>query len=66
MVQELKDKYPEYDDVEIEEIDEDNRPEEYAHFNHEFVPAYYVDGEHVFDGVPTLEIIEEILKKGIS
>ncbi len=66
MVQALKDKNPEYKDVQIEIIDEDNRPAEYKELYHEYVPAYYVDGEEVFDGVPNFKLIEEVLKRGMD
>lgn len=66
MVEALKKKNPEYKDIEIEMIDEDNRPEVYKGLSHELVPAYYVDGIEVFNGVPNFELIEEVLKKSIS
>ena len=66
MVEALKQKNTEYKDVEIEIIDEDNRPDEYKDLTHELVPAYYVDEVEVFNGVPSFELIEEVLKKSIS
>jgi len=66
MVEALKQKNPKYRDVKIEIIDEDNRPEEYQDLTHELVPAYYVDGIEVFNGVPNFKLIEEVLKKSIN
>ena len=66
MVEVLKQKNPEYKDVEIEIIDEDNRPDEYKGLTHELVPAYYVDGREVFNGVPNFDLIKEVLEKSIN
>ncbi len=66
MVEALKQKNPEYKDIDIEIIDEDNRPDEYKHLDHYYVPAYYIDGKHIFDGVPSFELIEKVLKESIN
>lgn len=63
MVEELKEKYPEYRSVAIETIEEQEEESKTEGYDYYYVPTYFVGDVKVHEGVPTLEKIEEVLKK---
>lgn len=62
MVEALKEKKPEFRDVEIEEIDENADPEIAGRYDYYYVPAYYIGHTKLHEGVPSFESIEGVLK----
>jgi glutaredoxin len=66
MIDALKLKKPEYSDVKIEYIEESKNVRAAEAHDYYYVPAFYVDGVKVHEGVPTFEKIETVLKKAIS
>ncbi|MEF9967232.1 MAG: thioredoxin family protein [Longicatena sp.] len=66
MVQELKEKYPLYQAIEIETIEEQDEEEKTKGYDYWYVPTYFVDDEKIHEGVPTLEKIQAVLEKAIS
>lgn len=66
MVEALKEKHPEYRDVEIEETDENKNSDMASEYDYYYVPSYFVDGKKLHEGVPSFEAIESVLKAAIE
>ncbi len=66
MVEALKTKNPEYSGVEIEMIEESQNVQAANAHDYYYVPAFYVGGVKVHEGVPTFEKIENVLKEAIK
>ncbi|HOQ76670.1 MAG TPA: glutaredoxin [Thermoclostridium sp.] len=62
----LMENNPEYRAIEIERIDETRNPDIAEQYDYWYVPTFYVDGEKIHEGVPTLEKIEAVLKAAIG
>lgn len=66
MVEALKSKHPEFADVQIETIEENQNAHIASQYDYNLVPTYYVDGVKIHEGVPSLDKIEAVLKEAIS
>lgn len=66
MIEELKSQNPKYSNVEIEYINESKDVQAANAHDYYFVPTFYVDGDKIHEGVPSIEKIEEVLHKAIS
>ena len=60
LMDELITQNPEYKALEIEKIDASVYPAKAKEFEHEYVPAYYVDGKKAYEGATTPEIIKQV------
>jgi len=60
---ELFDKYPEYNKLDIEIIDEVENPEIADQYDYYYVPTYYLDGEKFHEGIPKRKMVAELFKK---
>jgi glutaredoxin len=65
MLDELQAKNPKYSAVEIECIEESKDVHTANAHDYYLVPTFYVDGVKLHEGVPTMEKIEEVLKKAV-
>lgn len=65
MIQVLKEKKPEYKNVQIEEIEESKNMKFAQTHDYYLVPTFYVDGVKIHEGVPSLDKIEAVLKAAI-
>ncbi|MEG0275039.1 thioredoxin family protein [Amedibacillus sp. YH-ame10] len=63
MMEELKQNHPEYQSIEIEEIEEQMEEEKTAGYDYWYVPTYFVDDIKVHEGIPSVEKLEEVLKQ---
>lgn len=64
---ELKQENPQYQELQIEMIDEGIHPEvSKTYTNYYYVPSYYVDGVKAHEGVPTKEIIRNVLEAALG
>jgi glutaredoxin len=61
----LKD-HPEYNDIEIEIIDEVRHPDIANKYDYWYVPTYYVDGEKVHEGATTKKKIKKVYEKALG
>jgi len=61
-MQELREKNPKYNELEIEIIDEVEQPELANQYDYYYVPTFYVDGKKLHEGVPSYESIENVFK----
>jgi glutaredoxin len=62
-MKELFDKNPEYQNLNIEIIDEVQHPEIADQYDYYFVPTYYLEGEKFHEGVPSREMVSDLFKK---
>lgn len=62
----LKTDHPEYQAVEIDQIDENEQPDLSNRYDYWYVPTFYVDGKKMHEGVPTMEKVERVLKEALS
>jgi glutaredoxin len=65
-MEELKLENPQYQALRIEMIDEQLHPEVIQTYSYYYVPTYYVDGVKVHEGVPTKEIVRDVLDKALG
>ena len=66
MLDELKKEHPEYRDVEIEVIDEQQEEEKTKGYDYWYVPTFFVDDQKLHEGVPSIAAIEAVLKAAIE
>jgi glutaredoxin len=66
MIQDLKEENPEYRDIKIEMIEESQNVQMCAEYDYYYVPTFYVGGEKLHEGVPTVEKVEAVLKSALS
>ncbi|MGD9569281.1 MAG: thioredoxin family protein [Sedimentibacter sp.] len=66
MLEELQAKNPIYSELDIEYIEESKDFQAANAHDYYLVPTFYVDGVKIHEGVPSLEKIEEVLKKAVS
>lgn len=52
-----------FKDLEIEVIDIDEDKERAKDYPHELVPNFWIEGEKIFEGIPTRPVIKEVLEK---
>lgn len=65
MVEDLKNKDQDYKNIEIEYIEESKNAKIASTYDYYLVPTYYVDGIKVHEGVPSLDKIENVLKRAL-
>ncbi len=56
----------EYNDIEIEMIDEVKSPEIANQYDYWFVPTYYIDGEKVHEGTASKKIIKRVFEQALK
>lgn len=65
-IAEAKAAHPELAAVEIETVEESERPEEADRYDYYYVPTFYVDGVKVHEGGILPGEVEEILRKALK
>ena len=63
MVETLKQDNPQYRDIEIEAIEEQDEEARTAGYDYWYVPTYFIGKTKVWEGAPTLEAVEGVLKQ---
>ncbi|MGB4438775.1 MAG: thioredoxin family protein [Sedimentibacter sp.] len=63
IIEELKSNNPEYSKVEINLIEESKNVQAASAQDYYYVPAFFVDGVKLHEGVPSMEIIKAVLEK---
>lgn len=66
MMEQLKTAHPEYQAVEFEVIEEDKHPEIADQLDYYYVPTFFVNGEKVHEGVPTLVNVEAVFRAALA
>ena len=59
-MEELRESHPEYNDLEIEIIDEVKEPDLANQYDYYYVPAFFIGDKKLHEGVPTQEIIADV------
>ena len=65
ILDELQARNPKYSELDIECIDESKEVQVANAHDYYLVPTFYVDGVKIHEGVPTMEKIEEVLRKAL-
>ncbi|WP_139903349.1 thioredoxin family protein [Clostridium thermarum] len=65
-MEELKKEHPRYADVPVMIIDEGMEPEIANQYDYYYVPAYYIEGVKVHEGVASKEIIQQVYEKAMK
>jgi len=63
---ELKEKNPDYKNLEIEIIDENEHPEIADKYNYHYVPTYYIEDKKVHEGAANIKKVEKVLKTALK
>ncbi|MFA9424402.1 MAG: glutaredoxin family protein [Sedimentibacter sp.] len=66
MIEELKSKNQNYSNIEIECIEESKNVQVASAQDYYYVPSFFVDGEKLHEGVPTMDKIQAVLEKAIK
>lgn len=66
LIQELKKEYIEFQDIQVDFIDEEKHPEISRQYEYYYVPTIYYGKDKMHEGVPTKEIYKDILNKIIQ
>ena len=66
LMDELKKEHPEYNQVDIETIEERREPEKTKGYDYWYVPCFFVDGVKVHEGVPSKEKIEQVFIEALK
>lgn len=65
MMDQLRELHPEYKQVEIDVIDEEKEPDRIKGYQYWYVPTFFVDEEKIHEGVPTMELVEQVFQKAL-
>lgn len=65
-IEDLKSKYEELAQIEIEMIEESEQKDLADSFDYYYVPTFYVDGEKVHEGGIYPEEVEQVLRKALE
>lgn len=65
MLEALKEKNPIYKTIQIETIEERDEPEKTEGYDYWYVPTFFVGDVKIHEGVPTIEKVEEVLKRAL-
>jgi thioredoxin 1 len=60
---ELKSENPDYSEVAVTIIDENEQPELANQYDYYYVPTYYVSGTKVHEGAASKSIVKEVFEK---
>lgn len=66
MIEELKQEHPEYQNVDIEVIEEQREEEKTRGYDYWYVPTFFVDDVKIHEGVPTKDKVEAAFKEAIQ
>lgn len=66
IMDQLMAQHPEYKDIEVRIADENKESALADTLDYYYVPTYYVDGEKVHEGVPTLEKVQAVYEEALK
>ena len=66
MLDELMEENPAYRDISIRRVDESVEVEFANSLDYYFVPTFYVDGEKLMEGIPTVEKVKAVLDRALE
>lgn len=65
LIEELKTKYPQFQNVQIEAIEENEKEEKTKGYDYWYVPTYFVDDVKMHEGIPDEEALLKVLKASL-
>ncbi|MBU3192224.1 thioredoxin family protein [Clostridium bowmanii] len=65
-MEDIKNKNPQYANIEIKIIDEELQPDIAKQYTYYYVPTYYVDGIKVHEGVASKDIVNAVFEKAFE
>lgn len=66
MLSQLMEEEPRYRQVDIRRVDESAQPEFAATLDYYYVPTFFVGGEKLMEGVPTLDQVRHVLEAALE
>lgn len=66
LVEELRREHPEYQNILIDTIEEQDEEERTKGYDYWYVPTYFVDDVKMHEGVPSKDKIEAVLKAALK
>lgn len=66
LINELKKEHPEYNEVEIETIEENREAGKTQGYDYWYVPTFFVDDVKMHEGVPTKDKIERVFIEALK
>ena len=66
MMEELKGEQPEYKNIPVKMVNEDEDTELSESLDYWYVPTFYVDGKKLHEGVPTKEKIKKVFEGALK
>lgn len=66
MMDRLREEHPEYKGVSVETIEESREPEKTEGYDYWYVPTFFVGGEKILEGVPTIEKVERVFQEALK
>lgn len=66
LMDELKKEHPEYEQVEIEVIEENREEEKTKGYDYWYVPTFFVADEKIHEGVPSKEKVDAVFQAALS
>lgn len=66
MMDELRASNEKYKDVHVEIIDENRNPRIADMYDYWYVPTFFVDGQKVQEGVPSIEAVQDVFEKALE
>lgn len=66
LMDELKDRHPEYAAVDIEVIEETKEPEKTDGYDYYYVPTFFVGEVKVHEGIPTEVTVEQVFIEALK
>lgn len=66
MIKDLMEKHPEYRGLQIRREDETENKALADSLDYYYVPCFFVDGKKAFEGVPTFQAVENVLKEALN
>lgn len=66
MMDKLRKQHPEYQSVVVETIEESKEPEKIEGYDYWYVPTFFVDGQKIHEGVPTMEKVERVFQEALK
>lgn len=66
MINDLIEKNPKYKNIEIEKIEERKNAKIASTYDYYYVPTFYINGEKIHEGIPSLEKIENVFKRALE
>jgi len=63
-MEEIMDEHPEYRDIPLTIVDEQQQPALANEYDYHYVPTFYVDGVKLHEGAASREIVERVFRAG--